>query len=180
VTDRNKVILVHAVNTRNTFDPPLPEIFMGNAVAFPRTEPLTISQLVADDNLPGLARRVRKSIRTNTPQYIVELPEWVAGLEDRRWININMISFLGMDLAGTSWQAMNVYERHDFGFGVARAIRFPDPQFEGYVFVYPSRARVKKDAPDEGIEVDICLEKTCHDRLIQDEELLKYAQPRGS
>jgi hypothetical protein len=73
-----------------------------------------------------------------------------------------------------------VYERHDFGFGVAMAIRFPDPQFEGYVFVYPSRAGVKKDALDEGIEVCICLEKTCHDRLMQDGELLKYAQPRGN
>jgi hypothetical protein len=175
-----EVILVHAVNTRKRFDPPLPEKFMGNAVALPRTEPLRISQLVADDNLPELAQRVRKSIRTITPQYVLELPEWVAGLDDRRWINVNMNSFLGMDLAGTSWQAMNVYERHDFGFGVATAIRFPDPQFEGYVFVYPSRAGVKKDALDEGIEVCICLEKTCHDRLMQDGELLKYAQPRGN
>lgn len=175
-----EVILAHGVNTRKIFDPPLPETFMGNAVALARTEPLRISDLIADNNLPSLAQRVRASIQAITPQYIAELPEWVAGLEDRRWLNINMHSFLGMDLAATSWQAMNVYQQHDFGFGIARAIRFPDPQFEGYVFVYPSRADVKEGAVDEGIEVCVCLEKGCHDRLAQDEELLAYAQPRGS
>jgi hypothetical protein len=177
---RQEVILVHAVNTRKVLDPPLPETFMGNAVALPRTEPIKISDLLADGNLPDIAQRVRNSIKTITPQYVVELPEWIAGLEDRRWININMSSFLGMDLAGTSWQGMNVYQKHDFGFGIAKAIRFPDPQFEGYVFVYPSRARVKENAVDEGIEVCICLEKGCHDRLMKDEELLRYAQPRGN
>jgi len=175
-----EVILVHAVNTRKILDPPLQETMMGNAVALPRTEPIKISELIAENNLPEIAQRVRNSIKTITPQYVAELPEWIAGLDDRRWISINMSSFLGMDLAGTSWQGMNVYQKHDFGFGVAKAIRFPDPQFEGYVFVYPSRADVKDNAVDEGIEVCVCLEKGCHDRLMKDTELLRYAQPRGS
>lgn len=175
-----EVVLVHAVNTRKVLDPPLPEAFMGNAVALPRTEPIRISDLLADGSLPILAQRVRDSIKTITQQYVAELPEWIAGLDDRRWININMNSFLGMDLAGTSWQEMNVYEKHDFGFGIARAIRFPDPQFEGYIFVYPSRAGVKENAIDEGIEVCICLEKGCYNRLIRDKELLRFAQPRST
>jgi hypothetical protein len=175
-----EVILVHAVNTRKVLDPPLPETMMGNAVALPHTEPIKISELLGEDNLPEIAQRVRKSIKTITSQYVAELPEWIAGLNDRRWININMSSFLGMDLAGTSWQDMNVYRKHDFGFGIARAIRFPDPQFEGYVFVYPSRADVKENAIDKGVEVCVCLEKGCHDRLMEDQELLRYAQPRGN
>ena len=174
-----EVILAHGVNTRKIFDPPLPETFMGNAVALARTQPLKLSALLADDNLPSLAQKVRASIREITPRYVAELPEWIAGLEDRRWLNIDMDSFLGMDLAATSWQTMDVYRQHDFGFGVARAIRFPDPQFEGYVFVYPSRAGVKEGAMDEGVEVCVCLEKGCHDRLARDGELLVYAQPRG-
>ncbi|KAI7505052.1 hypothetical protein KC367_g835 [Hortaea werneckii] len=173
-----EVILAHAVNTRFKLDPPLPERFMGNAVALPRTKPTKISDLVAAP-IPEVARRVRDSINSITPQYVRELPEWIAGLKDKRWISINMNSFLGMDLVGTSWQAMQCYQKHDFGFGLTKAIRFPCPAFEGYCFIYPSRAAVKEDADDEGFEVCVCLEKGCQQRLMKDEELLAYAQPRG-
>ncbi|KAI7551327.1 hypothetical protein KC331_g2625 [Hortaea werneckii] len=173
-----EVILAHAVNTRFKLDPPLPERFMGNAVALPRTKPTKISDLVAAP-IPEVARKVRDSINSITPQYVGELPEWIAGLKDKRWISINMNSFLGMDLAGTSWQAMQCYQKHDFGFGLTKAIRFPCPAFEGYCFIYPSRAAVKEDADDEGFEVCVCLEKGCQQRLMKDEELLAYAQPRG-
>ncbi|KAI7026959.1 hypothetical protein KC327_g5805 [Hortaea werneckii] len=173
-----KVILAHAINTRFKLDPPLPERFMGNAVALPRTKPTKIGDLVAAP-IPEVARKVRDSINSITPQYVRELPEWIAGLKDKRWISINMKSFLGMDLAGTSWQAMQCYQKHDFGFGLTKAISFPCPAFEGYCFIYPSRAAVKEGADDEGFEVCVCLEKGCQQRLMKDEELLAYAQPRG-
>lgn len=173
-----EVVLVHAVNTRTKLEPPLPERLLGNAVALPRVEPVTINQLLEPDNLPTLAAAVRVSIQEITPQYVSELPEWVAGLDDKRWITINMDSFLGMDLAGTSWAGMSAYTKHDFGFGLPRALRWPNPAFEGYVFVFPSRSGVKFGAEDEGIEVCVCLEQGCADRLMADEELLKYAQPR--
>ncbi|KAK8087402.1 hypothetical protein PG994_002376 [Apiospora phragmitis] len=182
-----EVILAHAVNTRNMLEPPLPDRFLGNAVALPRVSVGSIEELVkvGEDNLPRLAAAVRRSIRTITPQYAAELPEWVAGLEDRRYIAIAMDSFLGMDLAGTSWQGMTPYEQHDFGFGLPKAMRWPHPQFEGYVFLLPSRAAVKKQNKegggdnDEGLEICVCLEESCHDRLLQDTELLRFAQPRG-
>ena len=85
-------------------------------------------------------------------------------------------SFLGVDLAGTSWQTM-MYETKDFGFGLSKALRFPSPAFEGYVFVYSHR--VSSSDLDEGIEVCVCLEQSCQERLMLDEELKEFAQPRG-
>lgn len=174
-----KTVLAHGLSTRNKLSPPLPESYLGNAVALPRTEPTAIKDILADNNLPELAAAVRASTLSITGEYVAELPEWVAGLEDRRWIAINMSSFLGMDLAGTSWQGMTPYDNHDFGFGLPKAMRWPHPQFEGYVFVLPSRASVKPEGSDEGIEVIVCLEESCHDRLLKDPELLRYAAPRG-
>lgn len=182
------VVLVHAVNTRHLLAPPLPDRFLGNAVALPRVGAVSIEELLSEgrgedsnSNLPALAAAVRASIRAITPQYVAELPAWVAGLADRRYIAIAMDAFLALDLAGTSWQAMTPYEQHDFGFGLPRAMRWPHPQFEGYVFVLPSRAAVKKgdDDGDEGLEMVVCLEESCHNRLMEDPELLRFAQPRG-
>ncbi|KAH9897556.1 transferase family-domain-containing protein [Xylariomycetidae sp. FL2044] len=173
-------VVVHAVNTRARLSPPLPDRYLGNAVALPRAEPIRVSELAAEGGLARTAGAVRASINTITDEYVAGLPAWVAGLEDRRWINIDMSSFLGLDLACTSWQAMTPYEDHDFGFGLPRAMRWPHPQFEGYVFVLPSRAAVKPASADEGIEIIVCLEAGCHDRLLRDPEMLKYAQPRGA
>lgn len=169
-------MLAHALNTRQRMSPPLPDRFLGNAIAMPRADPIPIRSVIEDDNLPRLAAMVRKATNTITPQYLEELSQWVAGLEDRRWIQLNSNSFLGMDFLANTWQLMSAYTKHDFGFGLPRALRWPNPAFEGYVFIFPSRAHLI--GGDEGLEVCICLEETTADRLMADEVLLKYAHPR--
>ncbi|ETS78933.1 hypothetical protein PFICI_08786 [Pestalotiopsis fici W106-1] len=177
----DEVILAYGMNVRSRMEPPLADCYLGNVVALPSTEPRPIKAILADGSLSEMALAVRQATQSIDHNYVAGVTEWVAGLEDRRWITINMRSFLGMDLAATSWQAMTPYQDHDFGFGLPRALRWPHPQFEGYVFILPSRANVKVDgdASDEGLEAIVCLEESCHDRLLQDEELLRYAQPRG-
>lgn len=183
----DQVILAYGMNVRSRMEPPLAECYLGNVCALPSTEPRPIRDVINDNGsgLSDLALAVRRATQSTDGQaYVSDVSAWVAGLEDRRWININMRSFLGMDLAATSWQGMTPYQDHDFGFGLPRALRWPHPQFEGYVFILPSRADVKEvkgddGASDEGLEAIVCLEASCHDRLLQDEELLRYAQPRG-
>lgn len=171
--------LVHAVDTRKIWEPPLPAQFLGVGACGARCEPLRIKDIVAADNLTKVATNVRGSINELTPQFLTGLLQWVAGRDDKRWLEINIDSFLGMDLGATSWQGMTAYEKHDFGFGFPRALRWPSPPFEGFVFVYPSRAKHKYPSEDEGVEVCVCLEESCMDRLLQDEALLAYASPRG-
>lgn len=170
-------IIVHPANARSRLDPPLPSRYLGNGCALPRAGPLRVGDLIEAD-LRRLAPLVRQGIKEITPQYTAEMPEWVAGLRDRRWITVSMNNFLGLDLAGTSWQGMEAYQKHDFGFGLPVALRWPNPSFEGYVFIFPQRAGVKGAAPDEGLEVCVCLEEGSAGRLLKDQELLKYAEAR--
>jgi len=122
------------------------------------------------------AAMVRASIKRITNDSIHDLAEWIAGTPDKSWIGMKLNAFLGMDLAGTSWTKMTSYTSHDFGFGLPKAVRFPKPDWEGYVFVYPQRV---KDDSDEGFECCVLLEKGCQERLMKDEELLAFAAPRG-
>ncbi|EEU37020.1 uncharacterized protein NECHADRAFT_52215 [Fusarium vanettenii 77-13-4] len=174
----SKAILVHAVDTRKVWSPSLPDRFLGVGAAAARCEPLAVKDIITG-NLSQLAASVRGSINAITPEYLSNLLEWVAGHEDQRFLETSINSFLGIDLGASSWQGMTTYEAHDFGFGLPKALRWPNPGFEGFVLLYPSRAGSVDAAEDEGIEVCVCLEESCHKRLLEDEVLLEYAQPRG-
>ncbi|EWY83111.1 hypothetical protein FOYG_12964 [Fusarium oxysporum NRRL 32931] len=174
----SKATLVHAVDTRKVWNPPLPERFLGVGAAAARCEPLTVNDIITG-NLSRLATEVRASIKAMTPEYLTSLLEWVAGHEDKRWLEISIDSFLGMDFGASSWQGMTAYETHDFGFGLPKALRWPSPAFEGFVLLYPSRAEANDATDDEGVEVCVCLEESCQRRLMNDQVLLEYAQPRG-
>ncbi|OBW67356.1 MAG: Pkinase-domain-containing protein [Aureobasidium pullulans] len=162
-----KINLTHAVNNRKILDPPLPDRYLGNAVSLAQVTPTATKDVIAEDALPAIALAIRSSISRITPQSIHDLAEWVAGIENKSQISINVDAFLGMDLAATSWQQMTSYTQQDFGFGVPKAVRFPKPDWEGYVFVYPER--------EEGVEVCVLLEDACQGRLREDEELGRYA-----
>ncbi|KAF1944038.1 hypothetical protein EJ02DRAFT_399503 [Clathrospora elynae] len=175
----SRIILIHGVDTRKVWDPPLPERFLGVGALGALCDSMTISDVMEPSNHSKLAMAVRSSIKEITPKYLTGLLQWIADRDDKRYLELDISSFLGPDFAGSSWAAMKSYERHDFGFGCPKALRWPCPQFEGFVFVYPSRAAQKLSSEDEGIEVCVCLEESCMQKLLQDEELLKYAHPRG-
>ncbi|QGA12495.1 hypothetical protein EYB26_000139 [Talaromyces marneffei] len=175
----SKALLINAINTRKVWNPPLSESFLGVAATPGRCEPLPLNEIIAEENLSKLAASVRSSIQEVTPQYLDGMLQWIAGHEDKRWLETSINSFLGMDLAASSWQGMAAYEKHDFGFGLPSALRWPSPPFDGFVFLYPSRADMKDAKPGEGIEVCVCLEQSCHERLMKDTVLLQYAHPRG-
>ncbi|KAL5585904.1 hypothetical protein FOBRF1_015774 [Fusarium oxysporum] len=155
----SKATLVHAVDTRKVWNPPLPKRFLGVGAAAARCEPLTVNDIITG-NLSKLATEVRASIKAMTPEYLTSLLEWVAGHEDKRWLEISINSFLGMDFGASSWQGMTAYETHDFGFGLPKALRWPSPAFEGFVLLYPSRAEANDATGDEGVEVD-CIDRPC-------------------
>lgn len=168
-----KTMLAHAVNNRSVLSPPLSDRYIGNAVSLARCEPVPVEVLLSPDSLAATAASVRSSIKRIDAAHVHDTAAWVAGTEDKNWITM---SFLRLYLAGTSWQTMQI-QSQDFGFGAPKALRFPSPTFPDYVFVYPHR-QLSLDS-GEGIEVCVCLERSCQDRLLLDEELQDFAQPRG-
>lgn len=169
--------LLHAVGIRKSVSPPLPPHYLGNALLLPKPD-LPIATLTAPDTLPLVAATVRASITEySDPQMVRDTCDWIAGTENKAWVSILVNGFLGVDVCGTSWGTMTAYRTGDFGFGLPRALRRPKPTVDGYIFMYPRRP--KEGDEEEGMEVCVCLESGCMERLLGDGELARFARPRG-
>lgn len=171
---------IHAVNARGRAVP-LPEEYIGVAVTLPWSPSHPISRVLSPDfaaTLPLLARTVRVATNSVTPPYLDGLLDWgLACEEDMRWTELNMHMMLGVDCMIFDWHTMKSYSVHDFGFGKPAALRWPNPQFEGFAFILPTRTT--KGNEDEGLEICLGIEESCHERLDVDEELLRFAEQRG-
>ncbi|KAK8102272.1 Transferase [Apiospora sp. TS-2023a] len=110
--------LLHGVNTREIWAPPLLERHLGVGACGARCDPLLIANLTAPSNLPRIASAVRASTnRLKRPGYLAGLARWIARRKDKRWLSLDFDAFLGPDMGATSWQSMSAYATHDFGFG---------------------------------------------------------------
>lgn len=172
---------VHAVNARGRADPPLPDGYIGVAVTLPQSPCLTVADVVGgtlEAAVPLLARTVRAATGQVTPAYVADLGRWALSCRDLRWVELDMHWVLGLDCMAFDWHTNRAYEEHDFGFGLPAALRWPHPQFEGFFFVLP--ARTSRGGEDEGYEIMLGLEESCYARFERDEELLRYAEQRGT
>lgn len=172
---------VHAVNGRGRAGEPIPDRYIGTAITLPQSKNLTVAEVLGDleTALPILARNIRDSINTVNPEYIADLVKFASGSHNLQWSELDMHWVLGLDCMAFDWHTMKSYQEHDFGFGKPAALRWPHPGFEGFFFVFPSRAGVRNVGEDEGIEVCFGLEENCFAELEKDEEFARYAEQRG-
>lgn len=174
---------VHAVNARGRADPPLPDGYIGVAVTLPQSPVLTVGEVLdapLEAAAPLLARAVRAATNQVTPEYVADLGRWALSCPDLRWTELDMHWVLGLDCMAFDWHTNRTYQEHDFGFGLPAALRWPHPQFEGFFFVLPPRTTRRGAGDDEGYEIMLGLEESCYTRLEKDEELLRYAEQRGT
>ncbi|KAM0206360.1 hypothetical protein ACHAPA_009597 [Fusarium lateritium] len=172
---------VHAVNGRGRIDKPISDQYIGTAITLPQSKPLTVAEVLGDleTTLPILAHAVRESINSVNHEYMAGLIKFAATSPNLQWSELDMNWVLGLDCMAFDWHTMKSYQNHDFGFGRPAALRWPNPGFEGFFFVLPTRAGLRKDSEDEGIEVCFGLEESCFAELEKDEEFARYAEQRG-
>ncbi|KAI8168882.1 Trichothecene 3-O-acetyltransferase TRI101 [Colletotrichum sp. SAR 10_70] len=162
--------LMFAVNGRGRLKPQLARHYVGNVAMLSRSE-LTFDEVVAPDAFPRLAALVRAANVEVDDNLYKSVVEWVAGVPDKRRIGLNMNAFLGPDVVSSSWQGLSAHQTWDFGFGTPKAIRWPKPDLDGFVFYFPSR---NAGDPDEGVEMVVCLEDSAMQKLLKDQEWLRF------
>ncbi|KAF7536037.1 hypothetical protein G7054_g4908 [Neopestalotiopsis clavispora] len=172
---------VHAVNARGRAAQNINERYIGTAITIPISKLLTVGQVLGDldATLPILAQKVRASTNSITPDYVNDLIKYAAGSRDMRYSELDMDWILSLDVMAFDWHTMKSYQKHDFGFGRPAALRWPNPGFEGFFFVLPTRAGVRNAGEDEGVEVCFGLEESCFAELEKDVEFARYAKQRG-
>lgn len=163
--------LAYAVNIRNRMSPPLPSTFLGNASMASMRKRLAVSTLTSDTALSEAAAAIRKSlIAFNSPCRVPLTIGLLNSRPDPTDFKLAYNAFLGPDIVTTSWADLKVYESDWGTLGMVDSLRMPGEGADGTIIVLP---RLK----DGGLEVSIGLRLGAMEKLLQDDEFTKVAQP---
>lgn len=153
----------------------IPAAYVGNVVMFSKAQ-MPLNQLVAAGTFRDVALKVRETVEFYRSWPTVRRAmEWIAALPRCLDVEWDFGPMWDVDMVTTSWRVLKYYERADFGFGGLKALRWATPVFDGFCFLYPTRAT---SDPDEGLEIYLGLEKQCMNMLLLDEELCRWAEVR--
>jgi trichothecene 3-O-acetyltransferase len=154
-----------AVNARRHLNPPLSPNYLGNVNLF-ATSLLPLSTLSAPGpaSLASVALSIRKAIVAVNNQHIRSAISLIDSLPNIKALQYGFNSFLGPDIAVTSWEGMGVYGQN-WGLGLgtpewARTVT-SGSGFDGLGIVMPRR-------PGGGLEVMLGLRSEDMERLERD------------
>lgn len=161
--------LLFAINCRKLFDPPLPSSYLGNVIVYgSASQPiLALTEL---SELPNTASAIRKAVAEIDNHHVQGLISLIGSLTLPADLRPNVDCFLGPDLAMTSWRDMGI-SGLDWGVGKVERVRVLASAFDGILLVLPT-------LEDGGLEVFVGLEAKAMERLVKDEELLRFAEVR--
>ncbi|KAL9128892.1 MAG: hypothetical protein Q9217_002514 [Psora testacea] len=162
-----------AVNSRARLNPPLPKTYLGNFNVYSMAV-VDVSTLKSSAIAPlaETALAIRKSITSVDDPYIHKLIHIIDNLHDATLISPAFKSFLGKDLAITSWAELDLYDIEwgmDIGGGKMDSVRIPKAAFDGFCIVLPRMS-------DGATEVIVGLKIEDMDRLKQDPVFMRYAK----
>lgn len=164
-------LLGFAVDGRRRLSPPLPPTYLGNVniYASARLPVSTLSKTTELNSIAPAIRAANAELDNDRIQDVIALVNSLANVTD---LKPGFNSFLGPDLAITSWRDMGLIGL-DWGAGIGKieAVRFPETGFDGLCIILPALA-------DGGLEVVVGLEECAMERLKGDETFMAAAEVR--
>lgn len=166
------------VNIRSKLSPPLPAMYMGNAIV-PVTSDLqsvqlTIKEVADSASLAAIAAYIRRLTTSVDEPYIWETLETITRARKEGKPPMRKVGAIP-PFKTTDWRAPNVCEA-DFGFGKATALRHLLGVAPS-VTIYPYR-EVREDQ-EEVMEFAVPVETAVLEKLLEDEEVKKWFGFKG-
>jgi hypothetical protein len=149
--------------------------YFGNAITSALTDPMTVAQLIEPGSLSQAAQTIRQCITAVKEDTLPDILKLREGLKSTHKVRPNANFFFGTDIAVTSLTNIQTFKKYDYGFGLPQAFTTPSWPADGVVALYPT---CPWRSVDEGVEVQITLEKSCLERMKKDEEFLKFFEVR--
>lgn len=168
-------MLGFAVDGRRRLNPPLPPSYLGNVNIYASAH-LPLATLTDPVQLPATASAIRTAITALDDARIRDILALAASLPLITDLKPGFNTFLGADLAITSWRDMGIAPL-DWGEGIGKveSVRIPGAGFDGLCIVLPAMGG-QDDAG--GWEVLVGLEEGAMGRLVGDGEIEKWADVR--
>lgn len=163
--------LLFSINCRKLFNPPVPSSYLGNVIIYGAADQ-PISILKNPSELPAAAAAIRTAVNRVNCDHVQGLISLINSLSTPADLQPDMNCFLGPDLAMTSWRDMGI-SGLDWGQGIGKVerLRVLATAFDGIILVLPA-------LEDGGLEIFIGLEAEAMERLVKDENLLRFAEVR--
>lgn len=162
-------MLGFAVDGRTRLSPSLPQTYLGNVNIYSSIS-LPISSLISSSTLPDTAAAIRSAVMQVDSPRIHDILALIAALPVPTALKPGFNSFLGLDLAITSWRNMGVLGL-DWGIGKVERVRIPKAEFDGLCILM--------EAEGGGVEVVVGLEKVHMERLRSDKVFMRFSEFRG-
>jgi hypothetical protein len=149
--------------------------YFGNAITSALTHSITVTQLIEPSSLPQAAQTIRQGITDVNEDTLPDILKLRAGVKGTHKVRPDANFFFGNDIAVTSLTNIQTFKKYDYGFGLPQAFTTPSWPADGVIALYPT---CPWRSDDEGVEVQITLEKSCLERMKKDEEFLKFFELR--
>lgn len=163
-----KCFLVHAVNLRAKFKPPLPEHTFGNLYRIA----MTFVPPNMEEDCRDLVLRVRESVARIDQEYLDRLGD---GDEHLSFINQTTNMYLKGEMITFNFTSLCRFPQYEADFGWGKPVWVGSP-----ALTFKNLVVFKDTKSGYGIEADISLTKEDMAKFESDEELQKYTFPNCS